>query len=106
MLTFSGANTEFGSLADGNYTLTIFGSQVSGVGQLDGNGDGIGGDDYVFNFHRLFGDGNGDKRVDSADFALFRQVFGIPGNVFDFNNDGQTNSTDFVEFRKRFGLMI
>jgi len=37
---------------------------------------------------------------------LFRQVFGIPGNVFDFNNDGQTNSTDFVEFRKRFGLMI
>jgi len=105
-LTFSGANTDFGSLADGNYTLTVIASGVSGIGNLDGNGDGVGGDDYVFTFHRLFGDGNGDKRVDSADFALFRQAFGIPGIFFDFNNDGQTNSTDFVEFRKRFGLMI
>lgn len=105
-LTFTGANTEFGSLADGNYTLTVIASGVSGIENLDGNGDGVGGDDDVFTFHRLFGDGNGDKRVDSADFALFRQAFGIPGIVFDFNNDGQTNSTDFVEFRKRFGLMI
>jgi len=73
---------------------------------LDGNGDGVGGDDYVFSFHRLFGDANGDKRVDAADFALFRQVFGTPALTFDFNNDGQTTSDDFAEFRKRFGLMI
>jgi len=105
-LTFSGVSMEFGSLADGNYELRIISSQVSGVGNLDGNGDGVGGDDYVFTFHRLFGDGNGDKRVDSADFALFRQVFGTPGIAFDFNNDGNTSATDFAEFRKRFGLMI
>ena len=47
-LTFSGADTEFGSLADGRYTLTIFASQVSNAnGNLDGNGDGTGGDNYV-----------------------------------------------------------
>jgi hypothetical protein len=74
---------------------------VSGVGNLDGNGD-----DYVFTFHRLFGDGNGDKRVDSADFAWFRSVFGVPGISFDFNKDGNISATGFVEFRKRFGLNL
>src|SRR5262249_28740242 len=48
MLTFSGANTESGSLADGRYALTVFASKVSNAnGILDGNCDGTGGDNYV-----------------------------------------------------------
>jgi len=105
-LTFSGANAQFGSLADGNYEIKIISSQVSGVGNLDGNGDGVGGDDYVFTFHRLFGDANGDRRLDGNDFALFREMIGTSAMTFDFNNDGTTNASDFIEIRKRFGIAL
>lgn len=110
-LTFNGALSEFGSLADGRYTLTAFASQING-GVFDGNGDGVAGDDYVLasggttGVFRLFGDANGNARVDSNDFAAFRMAFGSGGSIFDFDGDNQTNSNDFAEFRKRFGLMI
>src|SRR5262249_47512772 len=46
-LTFNQALSEFGSLQDGRYTLTIFANQVSGPGgPLDGNCDGTGGDNF------------------------------------------------------------
>jgi len=51
----------------------------------------------------LFGDGNGDGRVDSADFALFRLVFGVSSAIFDFDGDGVVNAADFAQFRLRFG---
>ena len=45
VLTFAGPDIVGGSLADGNYTLTIRGDRVhDAVGrELDGDGDGIGG---------------------------------------------------------------
>src|SRR5262249_38541856 len=47
-LTFHGGLSEFGSLEDGRYTLTVIAAQVSNAnGPLDGNGDGTPGDDYV-----------------------------------------------------------
>ena len=48
-LTFTGTTAvDFASLADGWYTLTIFADKVGNTnGPLDGNGYGIGGDDYV-----------------------------------------------------------
>jgi len=105
-ITFSGPATQFGSLPDGNYTLQIDASRIIGGGQLDGNGDGFAGDDCVFSFHRLFGDSNGDQRVDGNDFAICRTSFAQSTMTFDFNNDGITNAIDLVEFRKRFGLHI
>src|SRR5205823_13686302 len=46
---FGGGAAQFGSLADGRYTLTALAGQVSAGGQaLDGNGDGTPGDDYAF----------------------------------------------------------
>lgn len=112
-LTFNGALSEFKSLEDGRYTLTIFNTKVSNLnGNLDGNCDGTGGDDFVLasagttGIFRLFGDGNGTANVDSVDFALFRTVFGIAGPPFDFDNNGVVNSTDFAEFRKRFGIAL
>jgi hypothetical protein len=100
LLTFNGAGTDFGSLADGLYTLNVFSNQVAG---------GLPGGNYTSAtgaIHRLFGDSNGDRTVNSVDFAAFRSFFGLGASIFDFDNDGQTNSTDFAEFRKRFGLMI
>jgi hypothetical protein len=77
---FTGAETEFGSLADGRYTLTALASQISANGQpLDGNGDGIPGDNYTFGdaqgLFRFFGYANGDRHVDVADFGLFSSTF-------------------------------
>jgi len=98
-----------GSLEDGQYKLTIFADKILGAGgTLDGDGDTIAegnpADNKTQDFHRLFGDGNGDGNVTSTDFALFRSFFGIAGPLFDWDGNGNVNGTDFAEFRKRFGL--
>jgi hypothetical protein len=112
-LTFNGALSESGSLADGRYTLTIFNSKVSNSnGNLDGDCNGIGGDDFILasagttGIFRLFGDADGNATVNSTDFAVFRTFFGLGASMFDFNGDAQTNSNDFAEFRKRFGVSV
>jgi len=105
-LTFSGPLTQFASLIDGKYTLTVLANQVSNVGPLDGNGDGVGGDNYTFGFHRLFGDADGDADVDATDFGAFRQAFGTAGVAFDFDNDGDVDASDFGQFRQRFGMSL
>jgi hypothetical protein len=106
-LFFAGALSDFGSLADGRYTMTVLASHVFSVnGLLDGNGDGTPGGNYTFNLHRLFGDADGNATVNSSDFASFRTAFGLGVSMFDFNNDGQTNSSDFAEFRTRFGITV
>jgi hypothetical protein len=112
-LTFSGPGTEFGSLADGHYTLRVLGANVSAGGTaLDGDGDGQAGGDSVTAFHRLFGDATGDRRVDNADFFLFRTAFGRSTGdplflaFLDANGDGRVDNADFFAFRNRFGTSI
>ena len=79
-LTFEGDQTEYGSLVDGNYQLTILADRVHdrlGGLELDGDGDGISGGDHVFGadevdaFFRFFGDFDGDNR----DFLKFHSRF-------------------------------
>jgi hypothetical protein len=111
---FTGAATDFGSLADGRYTFTALASQISGAGiALDGNGDGVAGDDYALvgdpatnKLFRLFGDANGDGTVAASDFILFRQMFGGASTIFDFSGDGTVSANDFAQFRLRFGGSI
>jgi hypothetical protein len=98
------------SLPDGRYTLGIDASKVSGVdGLLDGNGDGIGGDNYSLpstgtnGVFRLFGDINGDGAVAASDFVVFRYVGGSYFGAFDYDGDGAVAASDFIQFRKRFG---
>ncbi len=106
-LTFSGANTDFGSVKDGNYTLTILSAQISTGGvSLDGDGNGSAGGNNVTSFHRLFGDVNGDASVAADDFIAFRLAFGGVSFAFDFDNDGAISAADFVQFRVRFGSSI
>lgn len=112
-LSFGGALTEFGSLIDGNYTLTVFSSQVSAGGvAFDGNLDGSPGGDLTSDLFRLYGDVNGDRAVNGLDLTEFRNAFGSvstdPGYVaaFDFNGDGAINGTDLTQFRTRFGMIL
>ncbi len=113
-LTFLGTNAvDYGSLADGRYTLTIDASKVSNDnGLLDGNGNGVGGDDYtrvgtpVNGLFRLFGDANGDGTVAASDFVQFRLALGGSTAMFDFDGDGAVAASDFIQFRLRFGGSI
>jgi hypothetical protein len=106
-LTFSGPLTEgaaaLPSLIDGNYTLTVFSSQLNG---------GVVVGDQTATLFRLFGDVNGDRAVNGLDLAAFRPAFGTtigqPGYVewLDVNGDGVINGTDMTAFRSRFGAML
>ena len=110
-LTFVGAGIIGGSLADGQYTLTIHGGLVhDGFGlALDGAGMGVAGSDRIDTFFRLFGDANGDGVVDEQDRELFRAAFktkaGEAGYLwyFDFDGDGVIDGLDNGEFNRRFG---
>jgi uncharacterized delta-60 repeat protein len=114
---FAGSNTEFGSLADGRYTLTALASQISVGGQaLDGDADGTAGGDFVFNdtqgLFRFYGDVNGDQTVNGFDLGFFRNAFGTQTgdsnylSYFDFNGDGVINGFDLGQFRTRFGTTL
>lgn len=110
-LTFAAGGTvgvdPGGSLADGRYQLAMSAASIHGaVGTLDGNNDGVGGDDRMFLTHRLFGDSNGDGIVNSIDFAALRNVYGVASMAFDFDNNGAVSSLDFNAFRLRYGVSI
>ncbi len=114
ILTFSGSLTEFNSLRDGRYDLTISAAAVTGPGgQLDGDGNGAGGDNFVVignpatnKLFRLFGDADGDGNVAANDFIQFRLALGGNNPIFDFDNDGAVAASDFIQFRLRFGGSI
>jgi ELWxxDGT repeat protein len=87
-----------GTLPDGRYILTISGNTLDLLGDpLDGNSDGVGGDDYTFTFEHLAGDANHDGYVDDADQAILTNHLGQTGMTFaqgDFNGDGTVDAAD------------
>jgi probable HAF family extracellular repeat protein len=105
----TGSATEFGSLADGRYTLTALASQISAGGvQMTSN--------YTFGdtqgLFRMFGDVNGDRVINGLDFGYFKSAFGTQTgdpnylSYLDFDGDGVINGFDFGQFRTRFGTSL
>lgn len=112
-LTFTGGAVNGDSLADGRYTLTINSGSVSGTfGQLDGDGNGLGGGDYVLvgnltnTLFRLYGDADGNGTVGTSDFLAFRVAFLSATPMFDFDGDTFVGPADFLQFRLRFLMTI
>ncbi len=117
---FGGAATVSGSLADGRYALTALASRISAGGQqLDGNGDGTGGDDYTLadggqaqGLYRMFGDSNGDRRVDAVDLFAFASSYGKRRgdagflDYLDGNGDGVVDALDLFAFAGNFGKTL
>jgi hypothetical protein len=111
VLTFTGSDIIGGSLPDGHYTLTIHGDLVrDGLGErLDGAGDGVVGSDRSDAFFRLFGDADGNGRVDLADVLSFLRSFGKRAGeagylwYFDYNGDGRIGFGDLVQLLDRIG---
>jgi len=102
-LTFSGAEVIGGSLADGNYTLTVDKTKVSAI---DGGMQLAA--DHTDDFFRLYGDMDGDRDIDSRDFRQFRNTYRKAvgdsdfNSALDFDGDGDVDSRDFRQFRTRY----
>ncbi len=116
-LTFSGALTQSGSLVDGDYQLTVLAAQVSGNGApLDGDGNGTPGGDYVLapsaGLYRLYGDSNGDRRVDALDLFAFAGAYGKRRgdagylDYLDSNGDGAIDALDLFALAGNFGRTL
>ena len=74
-------------------------ADVTGVDDglpLDGNGDGVGGDDYNTGFFILPGDFNGDRSVDQADYDIWQANYGQAGTYADgdANGNGVVDDSD------------
>ncbi len=101
---FSGTGVEAsGSVTDGRYTLTLHASLVHATG-----GGTLAGGDQTFKFFRLFGDSNGDGKVDDTDLAAFMSAYrsraGSANYIayFDYNGDNSVDSTDLYQFQRRY----
>jgi hypothetical protein len=111
VLTFRGPGVVVGSLPDGNYKLIVHAGRVHDAhGQaLDGDGNGVAGGDRRDAFHRLFGDGDGDRDVDFRDLAGFLSTLGKEeGDTeflahFDHDGDEDVDWRDLWAFAARFG---
>jgi hypothetical protein len=110
VVTFFGTGVVAGSLPDGVYDLTVIASRVHAGLRPEPKPSGptmVG--DYRTTFHRLFGDINGSKNVNAADFNAFRGAFGKSAGQagydagFDFDDSGTVNAADYNAFRSRFG---
>jgi len=97
-----------GMLPDGNYTARLKASQVTiaGGGQLDGNGDGLGGDDFLTTFFQLKGDTNHNRVVDTTDLRTMMSHVGTINASLeqgDLNADGKIDIFDFQAMEQAFG---
>ena len=66
---------------------------------LDGNGDGVPGDNYVLNFFSLTADLNHDHTVNFSDALILIQHYGATGATYgqgDINGDGTVNFSDVL----------
>jgi hypothetical protein len=95
-----------GSLVDGNYKLT-FNTATIRAGNLN-YGQPMSTQVSEVNFHRLFGDGNGDGMVDALDQVMMQATYGSRMGMANyavwanFNLDRSIDGTDLTQFNLRF----
>src|SRR5262249_21169337 len=114
VLTFVGAEFVGGSLADGNYTLTIQADRVHDHWgrELDGDGDGSAGGNRLDRVSRLFGDSDGARDVALNALGRFLGTFGrqlgSPRFLWflDFDGDDLVGLVDLVAFTRRLGTRL
>ena len=98
--------TPTGSLVDGIYRLTVDPAKVTAGGVA------MAGPGPTVTFHRLFGDHDGNRSVNTLDYGLFRNAFGKAAGEagfdasFDFDGNGAINTSDYGQFRRRFGKAL
>ena len=105
-LTYTATWTLPQSLPDDQYTATLDASKItnSAAKNLDGNGDGIGGDNATFTFYRLFGDTTGNAEVNGEDLDVFvdKWLSNPDATGLDADGDDFVNFIDFAAFAKNW----
>jgi hypothetical protein len=100
-LTLSFTGVEFGSLADGTWTLTIDHTKIRNGSGVSGTGSTVVGD-----IRRLFGDGDANGQVDQADYRMFNNARRTYNPQFDYDADGVISLIDSDQFYARFGTRL
>jgi hypothetical protein len=90
-----GTGNRGNSLADGNYRLEIDATKVSNGG-VNLTGNNVFGAAAADNFFRLYGDSNGDGRVDSTDRAAMNAALRSYNAAFDWDGNGSVTSGDDI----------
>jgi uncharacterized repeat protein (TIGR03803 family) len=98
VVAFSGAGVVGGTIANGVYDISLNAAAVTSAANPAVTAQSRPTD----TFYRLFGDSNGDGRVNNADYAAFLNTNGLksgqPGfnSAFDSNGDGRINNSDYA----------
>ena len=106
------------SLDDGDWTATLRCDRVADAQDnplQDTDADPTDGSLLAATFHRLFGDADGDRDVDGADYSRFRAAYVLwvrnsqktpDFDYFDFDQDGDVDADDFAAFRANYGSTL
>lgn len=100
-----------GVLPSGRYQARLQAQSLTDANQiqLDGNGDGRPGGDYIYNFFSLTGDVNHDAAVNFADLLTLAQNYGSKTATFaqgDLNYDGVVNFADLLILAQNYGQTL
>jgi hypothetical protein len=103
-VTFSGANTHGGSLADGVYNLTLDPLKVTSAAALTMQSA-----PPAHQFYVLFGDADGNRTVNNLDIINARREANTTSAaldylwLFDFDWNGTISNTDIINVRRNSG---
>ena len=97
------------ALANGLYDLRLRGNSVQDLSAnlLAGDGSTVG-SDYVYQFHRVFCDANGDTRVDISDAMIWLNNYDPLGqndnspNIGDWDGDGAVGMGDILVWQRNY----
>lgn len=100
------SDTSFGSLIDGRYVLSVDHTRIQDaqLTQLQPMSP--------TNFHRYYGDQNGDGRVDGADFVALVSTYNVPSSQagflpdLDYDNDDRIDGVDVGHFVTRYNVPL
>ncbi|WP_149497533.1 right-handed parallel beta-helix repeat-containing protein [Roseiconus lacunae] len=101
-LTFAGDMVDAsGALLDGRYSIRIQREKI------ESDSASVMASDFVDDFFRLLGDGDGDQDVDASDLARFSRTLNqyVGDEAFDpsydFDGDGDVDAHDLARFRRQ-----
>jgi hypothetical protein len=106
VVTFSGSGVTNGSIADGVYDITLASSAVT-----DETGQTLSAD-RTDTFYRLYGDDDGNKRVNNTDLNAFGTTFNLTSSdtgylvYFDSDGNGRVNNTDLNALANNFNKVL
>jgi hypothetical protein len=100
-----------GLFPDGRYQLELNASAIHGPSglPLDGNQNGVAGDDFVFDFFQLSGDVDRDGKVEFSDLVTVAQKYGQPASSYaqgDLNGDGTVSFADLVAVAQNYNKQL